>query len=46
MKEYLSEQLWSEFDTDGISAVQTALEDLSQVLNKYEMTREMIEGEW
>ncbi|KAG2209715.1 uncharacterized protein EV154DRAFT_522570 [Mucor mucedo] len=46
LKDYLSEQLWSEFDTDGISAVQTALEDLSQVLSKYEMTKEMIENEW
>ncbi|KAI9343707.1 hypothetical protein BD770DRAFT_398125 [Pilaira anomala] len=46
LKEYLSEQLWSEFDTEGISSVQLALEDLSLALNKYEMTSEMIEGEW
>lgn len=46
LKEYLSEQLWSEFDNDGISSVQSALEELQQALNKYEMTSDMIEGEW
>lgn len=46
LKEYLSEQLWSEFDNDGISSVQSALEELTQALNKYEMTNDMVEGEW
>lgn len=46
LKEYLSEQLWSEFDTDGISSVQSALDELSVALNKYEMTSDMIEGGW
>jgi hypothetical protein len=46
LKDYLSEQLWSEFDNDGISSVQLALEEIQQALNKYEMTNDMIEGEW
>ncbi|KAI8080758.1 uncharacterized protein B0P05DRAFT_539517 [Gilbertella persicaria] len=46
LKEYLSEQLWSEVDNDGISSVQAALDDLNQALNKYEMTNDMIDGEW
>lgn len=46
LKEYLSEQLWSEFDNDGISSVQSALEELTQALNKYEMTNDMVDGEW
>ncbi|KAI8372082.1 hypothetical protein EDC96DRAFT_501556 [Choanephora cucurbitarum] len=46
LKEFLSEQLWSEVDDDGISSVQSALDDLNQALGKYEMTNDMIEGEW
>ncbi|KAK4520036.1 Mitochondrial inner membrane protease atp23 [Mucor velutinosus] len=46
LKEYLSEQLWSEVETDGISKVQAALDELTQALSKYEMTNDMIEGEW
>lgn len=46
LKEYLSEQLWSEFENDGISSLQSALEDLTQALSKYEMTNDMVEGEW
>ncbi|KAI8885740.1 hypothetical protein K501DRAFT_270504 [Backusella circina FSU 941] len=40
LRDYLSEQLWSEFDTEGISSVQGALDDVTQVLSKYEMTSE------
>lgn len=46
LKEYLSEQLWSEVETDGISKVQAALDELTHALSKYEMTNDMIEGEW
>ncbi|KAI8647215.1 hypothetical protein BD408DRAFT_335149 [Parasitella parasitica] len=46
LKEYLSEQLWSEVETDGISKVQAALDELSQALMKYEMTNDIVEGEW
>lgn len=46
LRDYLSEQLWSVFDDEGISSVQAALDDLSQALSKYEMMYETIEGEW
>jgi hypothetical protein len=47
LKEYLSEQLWSEFDTHSISTVQNALDELVQAINKYEITSDMMdEGEW
>lgn len=46
LRDYLSEQLWSVFDDEGISSVQAALDDLSQALSKYEMIYETIEGEW
>jgi hypothetical protein len=41
LRDYLSEQLWSEFDTEGISSVQGALDDVTQALSKYEMTSEL-----
>ncbi|KAI9471881.1 MAG: hypothetical protein EXX96DRAFT_582085 [Benjaminiella poitrasii] len=46
LKEYLSEQLWAVVETEGIASVQFALDELTQALNKYEMTNDMIEGEW
>ncbi|KAI7907055.1 uncharacterized protein BX663DRAFT_494667 [Cokeromyces recurvatus] len=46
LKEYLSEQLWSVVDTECIASVQSALDELTLALNKYEMINDMIDGEW
>jgi hypothetical protein len=42
-KEYLSELLWTEVETDDISST---LDELNQAINKYEMTSDMADGEW
>ncbi|EIE89283.1 hypothetical protein RO3G_13994 [Rhizopus delemar RA 99-880] len=45
LREYLSEQLWSVTDHEGISSVQSALDDLSYGLSKYESINDTIDRE-
>ncbi|KAG1136495.1 hypothetical protein G6F37_012134 [Rhizopus arrhizus] len=46
LKEYLSEQLWSVIDHEGVSSIQSALDDLMKAIVKYEMINDIVEGEW
>jgi hypothetical protein len=46
LKEYLSEQLWSVVEDEGIHSVQATMDEINQALSKYEMTKDMVEGDW
>ncbi|KAI8979818.1 hypothetical protein BDF20DRAFT_819705 [Mycotypha africana] len=46
LKEYLSEYLWTESDSEGINTIQASLDELNKALDKYEMTNDIVEGEW
>ncbi|KAI8989269.1 hypothetical protein BDB01DRAFT_718536 [Pilobolus umbonatus] len=46
LKECLSDHLWSQVDNDTINSIQSSIDDLTQALSKYEMTSDMVEGEW
>ncbi|CAO3584417.1 unnamed protein product [Absidia cylindrospora] len=46
LKEYLSEQLWSVTDTEGVNNVQNALDILTRAIVSYEMMKDALDGDW
>ncbi|KAI8084724.1 uncharacterized protein BX664DRAFT_337626 [Halteromyces radiatus] len=46
LKDYLSEQLWSDTEADGVVEVQNALDIVTRAIVSYEMMKDAAEGDW
>lgn len=46
LKEHIAEQLWSAFEKERIDALQASLESLNKACSKYDMMKDVAEGEW